>query len=104
MPPTSRPKLKPVSKQIDTMKGAMNELKELHAKYDHMIRKLAREEEEVRLQFTSIGNCLSEYRPRLERIENNTKNYHQRLNIVVPVDCPYVHRAAGLPLLTTIGQ
>ena len=60
MPPTFRPKLKSVSIHSDTIKGVMNELKELHAKYDHVIRKFTRGEEEVHLQFTSIGNCLSE--------------------------------------------
>ena len=80
MPPTSRPKLKPVSVPSDTMKEVMNESKELHAKYDHMERKCTKEGEETHRQFTSIGNYLSEYGPCLDVMVNNTKVHLQRVD------------------------
>ena len=73
LPPTSRPKLKPVVG--DTMKEMNRRLDLLIEKYDRMER-FDKEEKGVRLNFSSISNCLPDNGSRLEVVGNNTAKYH----------------------------
>ena len=73
LPPTSRPKLKPVVS--DTMKEMNRRLDFLIEKYDRMER-FDKEEKGVRLNFSSISNCLLDNGSRLEVVGNNTAKYH----------------------------
>ena len=73
LPPTSRPKLKSVVS--DTMKEMNRRLDFLIEKYDRMER-FGREEKGVRLNFSSISNCLPDNGSRLEVVGNNTAKYH----------------------------
>ena len=70
--PTSRPKLKPVVS--DTMKEMNRRLDFLIEKYDRMER-FNKEEKGVRLNFSSISNCLPDYGSRLEVVENNNAKW-----------------------------
>ena len=72
LPPTSRPKLKPVVS--DTMKEMNRRLDFLIEKYDRMER-FDKEEKGVRLNFSSISNCLPDYGSRLEVVENNNAKW-----------------------------
>ena len=76
LPPTSRPKLKPVVS--DTMKEVNRRLDFLIEKYDRMER-FDKEEKGVRLNFSSISNCLPDYGSRLEVVENDAKYHHRRI-------------------------
>ena len=73
LPSTSRPKLKPVVS--DTMKEMNRRLDFLIEKYDRMER-FDKEEKGVRLNFSSISNCLPDNGSRLEVVGNNTAKYH----------------------------
>ena len=73
LPPTSRPKLKPVVS--DTMKEMNRRLDFLIEKYDRMER-FGKEEKGVRLNFSSISDCLPDNGSRLEVVGNNTAKYH----------------------------
>ena len=72
LPSTSRPKLKPVVS--DTMKEMNRKLDFLIEKYDRMER-FDKEEKGVCLNFSSISNCLPDYGPRLEVVENNNAKW-----------------------------
>ena len=72
LPPTSRPKLKPVVS--DTMKEMNRRLDFLIEKYDRMER-FDKEEKGVRLNFSSISNCLPDYGSRMEVVENNNAKW-----------------------------
>ena len=73
LPSTSRPKLKPVAS--DAMKEVNRRLDFLIEKYDCMER-FDKEEKGVRLNFSSISNCLPDYGSRLEVVGNNGAKYH----------------------------
>ena len=53
------------STMSDTMKEEIMGLERLNEKYDRMKRKFDREEKGVRLNFSSISNCLPDYGSRL---------------------------------------
>ena len=72
LPPTSRPKLKPVVS--DTMKEVNRRLDFLIEKYDRMER-FDKEEKGACLNFSSISNCLPDYGSRLEVVENNNAKW-----------------------------
>ena len=74
LPPTSRPKLKPVVS--DTMKEMNRRLDFFIEKYDRKER-FDKEEKGVRLNFSSISNCLPDNGSRLEVVGNNTAKYHR---------------------------
>ena len=80
LPPTSKPIHKPVSEQRNTMNEVIMGLKQLNEKYDRLERQIGMEGEAVRIQFNSTTNCLNDYGPRLEMVENDEKDYHRLIN------------------------
>ena len=71
MPPTAKPKQKPLS-ESDALKEVIQGLNRLE-------RRIGMDGEAVRLQLNSISNCLSDYGPRLEMVEAEAKDHHQRI-------------------------
>ena len=71
MPPTAKPKHKPVSES--------DALKEVIQDSNRLERQIGMDGEAVRIQLNSISNCLSDYRPRLEMVEAEAKDHHQRI-------------------------
>ena len=71
MPPTAKPKHKPVSES--------DALKEVIQGFNRLERRIGMDGEAVRLQLNSISNCLSDYGPRLEMVEAEAKDHHQRI-------------------------
>ena len=69
MPPTAKPKHKPVN-ESDALKKVIQGLNRLE-------RRIGMDGEAVPLQLNSISNCLSNYRPRLEMVEAEAKDHHQ---------------------------
>ena len=72
MPPTAKPKHKPVS-ESDALKEVIQGLNRLE-------RRIGMDGEAVHLQLNSISNCLSDYGPRLEMVEAEAKDHHQRID------------------------
>ena len=63
MPPTPKPKQKPVSEQSDAMKEVIMGSKALNEKYDRMERRIGIEGEAVHIQFNSITNSYRLWTP-----------------------------------------
>ena len=63
------------STMSDTMKKVNRSLDFLIEKYDRMER-FDKEEKGVRLNFSSISNCLPDNGSRLDVVENNNAKYH----------------------------
>ena len=71
MPPTAKPKHKPVS-ESDALKEVIQGLNCLE-------RRIGMDADAVRIQLNSISNCLPDYGPRLEIVETEANDHHQRI-------------------------